>query len=284
MSPSAITLQRIVVATDFSPHAERAVERALQLAAFHGAELNIVHIIEEGIPPEAIEDAKTKSLSRTQEILAANPNSGAPTITIDNVVGRPELDIVERSTMFNADCVILGLHDRLLEENRPIEDTLAETVIRESNLPVLLVMNRPVAPYKSVIVAVDFSSLAHDTIRSAVLIAPDARLHLIHAYEAGDKAEEKSTAEELARLVTTEKYILGGAAGAAGLGELSIDAEAEFGDPRAVIKDEVKIHNADLVVLGTHGTSGLARTLMGSVTTDIINERLGDVLVICPET
>jgi nucleotide-binding universal stress UspA family protein len=56
----------------------------------------------------------------------------------------------------------------------------------------------------------------------------------------------------------------------------------KVGDPRTVILDEVMRHEADLVVLGTHGRSGVAHALLGSVAEWVIAAVPCDVLIARP--
>jgi nucleotide-binding universal stress UspA family protein len=282
MSLYTSMLKQVLVATDLSDHSDRAVERALQLAAARRAELDIVHVMEEGLPAEAQAEVAATDENAIREKLAASPFADQVKVTIDLVVGNAETDIVERAVMANADCIILGLHDRLLAENLAIEGTLAETVIGNSTLPVLLVRNEPRSPYQTVVVGIDFSSLSHAAIEAAVLIAPEATLHLVHAYE-GDADQAHMAEQKLKAFVSGESRVFERAAVQAGLRELTVRTIAEQGDPREALKTQITSRGADLLVLGTHGRTGLARTLLGSVTTDLINARLCDVLVIRPE-
>ena len=64
---------------------------------------------------------------------------------------------------------------------------------------------------------------------------------------------------------------------AAGLRAESVVRE---GDPRAVIVDEAKDWDADLIVLGSHGYTGLNRWLLGSVAQFVVNHAPCSVLVV----
>lgn len=279
MSLYTSVLKQVLVATDLSGHSDRAVERALRLAAARGAELDIVHVMEEGLPAEAQAEVTAANENAIRERLAASPFADQVKVTIDLVVGSAETDIVERAVMANADCIVLGLHDRLLAENLAIEGTLAETVIGSCTLPVLLVCSEPRGPYQTVVVGIDFSPLSHAAVQAAVLIAPEAALHLVHAYE-GDNDQAHMAEQRLKSFVSGESQVFERAALQAGLPELAVRTIAEQGDPRDALKTQINSRGADLLVLGTHGRTGLTRTLLGSVTTDLINAHLCDVLVI----
>jgi nucleotide-binding universal stress UspA family protein len=282
MSIYTSKLKQVLVATDLASSGNHAIERALQLAAAHGAELDIVHVMEEGLPPEAQAERSETRESAIRAALAASPFAGQVKLTIDLVVGNADTDIVERAVMSNADCIVLGLHDRLLKENLAIEGSLADTIIGRTTLPVLLVRNIPQGPYKSLVVGIDFSPLSHAAIEAAVLIAPDATVHLVNAYTG--ESEAALTAEhKLKSLAHGESAVFERAAAQANVPKIAVKTIAEQGDPREALKVQIDRHEADLLVLGTKGRTGLARALLGSVTTDLINARLCDVLVIRPK-
>jgi nucleotide-binding universal stress UspA family protein len=52
---------------------------------------------------------------------------------------------------------------------------------------------------------------------------------------------------------------------------LQTETAVRDGDPRTVILDEAKDWGADLIVLGSHGHSGLERWLLGSVARSIVD-------------
>ena len=52
------------------------------------------------------------------------------------------------------------------------------------------------------------------------------------------------------------------------------------GDPREALIDMAKRENADLIVVGSHGRSGLTKLLMGSVASHIVTHAPCNVLVV----
>ena len=54
----------------------------------------------------------------------------------------------------------------------------------------------------------------------------------------------------------------------------------EDGEPHDVLRAQAAQVKADLISVGSHGRVGLARTILGSVSTEILNDRMADVLVV----
>ncbi len=52
---------------------------------------------------------------------------------------------------------------------------------------------------------------------------------------------------------------------------LRADTIVRDGDPRSVIVDEAKEWSADLIVVGSHGRTGIARFLLGSVAQSVVS-------------
>lgn len=61
------------------------------------------------------------------------------------------------------------------------------------------------------------------------------------------------------------------AAEALRLSVLSVETVAPDGDPRSVIVDEAKELSADLIIVGSHGYTGLKRRLLGSVAQTVVS-------------
>ena len=288
------TLRKILVASDLSDQAGLAIDRAVELAREHGAEIIIVHVVDEDLPSDAQSFLTTTSDHDIRAKLARHPHAEGLTKSIDIVVGRPDLDIAEAAESEQADLIVAGLHKRLLDENLDIQGTIAESIIQGTHLPVLVVKNRPRGPYRSVVVGIDFSAFSFDALSSAARVAPEAALHLVHAYQSpSDVSARFRDTDAVARSANLRharmkqffsKQILALEQGAFdGLSEYpNVHHVCQEGEAHDVLKAQIDQTKADLVVVGTHGRIGLARSLLGSVSTEILNDRLADVLVVRP--
>ena len=97
-------------------------------------------------------------------------------------------------------------------------------------------------------------------------------------YDAGgsmERAQEQLTAR--ATQLTTEAAQRLESAG------LTVDTAVRQGDPRAVVVDEAKDWSADLIVVGSHGYTGIKRLLLGSVAQSVVSHAPCSVEVVRPK-
>ncbi len=132
---------------------------------------------------------------------------------------------------------------------------------------------------------VDFSKESRHAIDQAVLIAGyyHSRITGLHAVTplalaetvAGTFTEEASEIGRLRRLVLDE---VGARAGPG----VPVDALVEIGQPASVILECSTKLPADLVVMGTHGTSGFQHLVLGSTTEKVLRKAQCPVLTVPP--
>jgi nucleotide-binding universal stress UspA family protein len=61
---------------------------------------------------------------------------------------------------------------------------------------------------------------------------------------------------------------------------IAADARVLTGDPREVLVDVARAEGADLVVMGSHGRTGLAKLVLGSVAAHVVGHSPCNVMVI----
>jgi nucleotide-binding universal stress UspA family protein len=63
---------------------------------------------------------------------------------------------------------------------------------------------------------------------------------------------------------------------------LSVEARVPSSDPRVALVETARAEHADLLVVGSHGRSGLAKLLLGSVASHVVTHAPCSVLVVKP--
>ncbi len=136
----------ILCPVDFSPHAERALGYALDLAALTGAHLTIVTAVDPFLDAASTAAGHRDTLvGQTQEELQAllaraSATRGKPAESpgIAVLTGKPAEEILAQIPECNADLVVMGTQGRG-GAKRLVFGSTTERVLRESRVPVLAV-------------------------------------------------------------------------------------------------------------------------------------------------
>lgn len=279
-------LSRLLVASDLSARSDRAVERAVALAYEHQAKLDVLHIVDEDLPAmmaQRVEDAAEQLM---REHLAAIVAAGQIDVTVAVRVGRGYEAILNEADASDAELVVLGAHREDAFKDR-FRGTTVERVTRFGDRPVLLVRDRARAQYRRVLAGVDFSVCSRRAVEFANRLVLAGEFHLVHAYQVPFKGflygadthgqVSRQHEEQLKRTVMEEFAAFQRIAG-------STDSRADLilreGDPQRVLRTEIDRLAPDLLVVGTHGRTGVARALLGSVAEALLREPPCDVLAV----
>jgi nucleotide-binding universal stress UspA family protein len=115
-------------------------------------------------------------------------------------------------------------------------------------------------------------------------VALGARLTLLHVFTAPTvllpDAVYAATPEELRPLEEACLAKLRGLADELARPELAIDVEAVEGNPTERIVETAKLRLVDLIIMGTHGRTGLSHLLLGSVAERVIRSAPCPVLTV----
>ncbi len=141
-----------------------------------------------------------------------------------------------------------------------------------------------------IVAATDFSSAANRAVLRAALIAGQqgAELHLLHALEPLDEASLRAQGRDGASInqqreemrAITGNLMANLRASLPGEEKPLIECHIEPGYPPARILQSAADWRADLIVLGRQGRSGLEDFLLGSVSKDVAQEAVCDVLMV----
>ena len=288
--------RNVLLATDLSARGDRALDRAVAIAADANARLTILHVYEEfeesrlayGRHPEpswrAPPDAMAIAKRRIRQGLRADVGDAVEKATILIESGEP-VEVIERVAAAECvDLIVTGVASERPFASRPVVlGRTVEQLLRRVHIPTLIVRNRPRAPYEHILVATDLSEPSARALQVALRFFPDQALHLLHAFEtpyAGlidDPHRQAQSfrvvhAEELTAFI--DKMVLPEAA------RRRLVKLVEPGRPAQLVHEYVRDHSADLVVLGTHGRGAVLEALVGSTAKNILLSLHCDALLV----
>ncbi len=135
-----------------------------------------------------------------------------------------------------------------------------------------------------VLVPTDGSPLSEDALDFAMAVHPTARLTLLYVVdyvEEIDIAEALVGFEELHKRATNRaEELLEEEATRTSDHDGDVTTEFVFGNPSREISAYAAEHEVDLIVMGSHGRTGLSRVLLGSVAQTVVQRAPVPVTVI----
>jgi nucleotide-binding universal stress UspA family protein len=150
-----ITLQNILVPTDFSEPADAALAYARELAEKFGGRIELLHVVAmpylypmgaemSAFPMNELMTEVEMSARKTLEELAAGLGLTPGRVSVRTVVGTPVSEILDTIGEERIDLVVMGTHGRGMVEHLLL-GSVAERVVRRSPVPVLTVHAIPPA-------------------------------------------------------------------------------------------------------------------------------------------
>jgi nucleotide-binding universal stress UspA family protein len=278
---------RILFAGDLSERSRGAFCAACTLAEGCGAHLSILNVVEPTLvaaPPGPARGARLPAVlpadtpARRKEIggeLRAFYRAD-PRISVDYLVkgGDAAAEIERAAEAIGADLIVVGTHGRG-GVDRLVCGSVAESVMRGSSRPVLVVNNSDTVPTDATVRLIlhptDFSRGSWPAlgVARALARANRARLILMHVAPAEVLAGGTFYAPPDLRPARDELTKMREQAAEAGL-EGSVENRFCQGDPATEILLAAEETGCDMIVLGSHGRTGFRRLLMGSVAESVI--------------
>jgi len=123
-----------------------------------------------------------------------------------------------------------------------------------------------------IMVPLDGSALAEAAIEAALDLgrATPSKLILLRAAEAHTLPGADPTEEQVAVVREAEQYLAAIADRLTKRGAKDVDTSVWYGPAAAAVIEAAKLKKADLIVMSTHGRSGLGRLILGSVTESVL--------------
>lgn len=274
--------RNLLLATDLSSRCDRALDRAVMLAAAWGAKLHLLYI-QEGDEPapdrEPMPGYSARTLAERHLGAATRGRAVDADILIDR--GSPAEVILHKAVALDCDLVITGIA-RSGSLARSVLGTTVERLVHRAPMPVLVVKTRPWSAYRKLVVASDFSESSAHALRVALRTFPEADITLAHAYRVPFEGFISRAAHEDEFLETARReYAEFLPSLGATPGDLArIECLMQYGSPEDVVGRHVWENEIDLAVMGTHGRTGRFGVLMGSTAERLLVSLPCDVLVV----
>ena len=293
--------KHILVPLDGSELAEQALPTAVSLAEKRGIELTIVQvvappvgIVSDGAGYEMVWSVETataavREAERYLLNVAERWSPGASRWSTVVVEGDEAGGIVDTAVAEGCDLIIMSTHGRS-GLSRWVLGSVAEKVLRAAPCPVLV--NRTPTPIRQVLIPLDGSSLAEQALAPGLFVANEmgAGVHFLQSVEAVPTYTAEMMALEFAEPGLTHNVTAGMMATARNyltqLGQRYPDKKIDTivlagRAPEAILQVAAEA-SIDLIVMATHGRTGLARWVYGSVTEKVLRRASCDLLVVRP--
>jgi nucleotide-binding universal stress UspA family protein len=287
MSHQWKTPRKILCATDLSPSCDRAVDRALQLAGAWKAVLLLVHIVDDTGGQASVSAAlERRAEAELRRQLASHPAAADVDLEVIVSQGDAAERILAKCDRMFADLLVLGAGEKASFRQRLLGSTV-DRILRHALQPVLSVRDRAHVAYRTMAVATDFSPPSKEALDCALAFFPSAKATVVHAYEDtlhGLLASDQITGElaerhKIEMRASVESAMHEFVAEPQGI-RPDLATTIEVGAPEAVMGRYVERHNPDLVVVGTHGRTGVRRAMIGSIAERLIGTTPRDVLAV----
>jgi nucleotide-binding universal stress UspA family protein len=287
-------IQSLLVPVDLTPSSDRVLGRLPLLPLADHCKLTLLHVVPGNLPPSdqrrAERDAKRALAAEVTHLRKQLQRH----VQIEALVklGAPARQIAMCATKHKAELVVMGRCGA-----RPLRElflgSTAERVVRQAKLPVLVVRLPARKRYARPALALDFDEAAPEVLRFTLLVLPPPRprIEVIHAFDApyGLRTYPSLTRTEMEEWETQERFrstqklakLLAGALVQPDDAP-SWKTHLRYGSPRAVVEKAVSRVEPDLLVLGTHGYSGVAYMFLGTIAGDLLRAAKCDVLMVPP--
>lgn len=286
-------LQNILVPTDLSENADRAMRQAVELAAQHGAKLHVFHAITlHAADPARLKVKLEDYVKKVEEEVFADLSERSEEIrrrgvAVEVTLARSFLPfeaIMDKAEEVHPEIVVMGTHGRS-GVKKLLMGSVAEKVVRHAPCHVLTVGHESTVAeggegFSRILVPVDFSEASKKAIDVArSFLSRDGGLVVAHvvsspihpSFYAGGVTRMFQLDPELPERIREKLKTLYG-----GPGELVVTEGNIVSD----VLETAKSHDVDMIVMGTKGLTGLDHLLVGSVTERVIRHASVPVLSI----
>jgi nucleotide-binding universal stress UspA family protein len=296
--------RKILVPLDGSELAEKALEPAISLAESTSGEILLFAAAVQdlalarsrpGLGMEVIEELARDSRDRLSNYLASLEKAHADSpVTFELRVEEGDAAgvIVDTAAGEDVDLIVMSTHGRS-GISRWLMGSVTERVLRSAPCPVLVVRGETF--FKHILITLDGSELSESALEPGLAVAgllggsvtllsveapEEVAPYLLTYPDAAMVGLGSDVAEEFHQ--RTDDYLKGVAVSCRETLGRDVDIVSITGMVAPAILDFVELKDIDLVVMATHGRTGLRRWVYGSVTEKVLRKARCALLIVRP--
>jgi nucleotide-binding universal stress UspA family protein len=266
--------ERLLVCTDGSPESQGAIGEALVLARLCGSKVYLLQVLETS---SYFEVQATDLLARLEEEIRTQLESikaeaAGKGVTLETRVRRSAsayAAILEEAKEVQPELIIMGRYGRT-GLARLMVGSVTARVIGYSPFKVLVVPREAILSFERILVANDGSPCSEAAWQEALAVTQRVGASLFAVSVAREEGEI-TMAEEIVRKMLAE-------ANRQGVPLTTLSPQGQQPDD-AIVQAALR-YQVSLIIMGSHGRTGLKRLLMGSVTERVIGQAPCPVLVV----
>ena len=298
-----LRFNRILVPIDFSRPSLKTIPYALAVSRQFSADVRLLHVtdISQQPPPTLLtlplvpQAEWNRRLLKRLEAVVLKYRSGGNVSALQPRTGTACEEICAAARELKADLIVIATHGYTGYKHIFLGST-AERVVQHSPYPVLVVRlharhwNGSTSPrtrtgfrLKKILVPTDFSECSKAAFAYARWLARDfkAQLQIVHVinphwYPSGDKYAALDAAELIAEATRASQKQMRSMVAKSNIRDL---AQVRHGSPAVEICNAAD-EDVDLIVISTHGRTGIGHLFIGSVAEHVVRYALCPVLVI----
>ena len=276
-------MKKILVPTDFSKTSLTALETAFDIAKKAGATIYVLHVVEEATPDsyrvtgewrkgewddklymykllekakaqleKLVQDPRFAAVKLVGELRLGNPFHG-----MNAIISEQKVDLVVMGTrgVTNMQAMVIG--------------TNTERVVRLSRCPILTVQKKPTSTdFKSIVYATAMSK--DEEIFSRIVKRTqslyNSTIHLVRINTPGDFQRDAVVKDYMNKFAKTLQ-----------LKNFTINVYNDLSEEAGILYFADSI-DADMIAMATHGRTGFAHVLAGSIAEDVVGKAKRPVL------
>lgn len=279
------TPHHLLLATDLSARCDRALDRAAQLANEWHADLVALNVLDPAASPDqalawasGASDEQLLQVARQQ--LAHDLAAAKVPVTLRLVRSEDATSAIrETAAGTQSDLVVTGVscNETL---GRLLLGSTVENLARSLSQPLLVVRKRARGPYRRIVMATDFSEPSRHALLAAARFFPGRELVLYHAHVLAMSGLANASPHRGVCVGIEETECAAFLAVTAFPEGMKVRPVIECGAIESTLTRYVREHDIDLVVMGSHGRSGLMSLLLGSTAAKLLDWLPCDMLLV----